>query len=128
MKYERAKQLCQKVKEIRKDYQYKLLNGADVYRKQIGTAAYFIDRLALRVGGEKNTEEEADTVGCCSLRVEHMKLEPPNIIHLNFLGKDSIEYKNSVTVTDQVYQNIGEFLEGKKPSEDVFDKVQPGIV
>ena len=34
----------------------------------MGTAAYLIDKLALRVGNEKS-EEEADTVGCCSLRL-----------------------------------------------------------
>ena len=47
-----------------------------------------IDKLALRVGNEKNTDEEADTVGCCSLRVEHVKLDAgENQLHLNFLGK-----------------------------------------
>jgi DNA topoisomerase I len=30
--------------------------------RQKATATYFIDKLALRVGGEKDTEEEADTV------------------------------------------------------------------
>jgi len=35
--------------------------------KQLGTATYLIDKFALRVGNEKN-EDEADTVGCCSLR------------------------------------------------------------
>merc|ERR1712178_300551 len=103
----------------------KLQTGKNLVDRQKATATYFIDRLALRVGGEKDTEEEADTVGCCSLRVEHMKLEPPNIIHLNFLGKDSIEYKNSVTVTDQVYENIKEFMEGKKSEQQVFDAVTP---
>jgi len=57
-----------------------------------------------------------------------MNLEPPNIIHLSFLGKDSIRYENSVTVTDQVYENIASFCSGKKPDEDVFDKVSPSIV
>ncbi len=33
---------------------------------------YLIDKLALRAGGEKDTDEEADTVGCCNLRVEHV--------------------------------------------------------
>jgi len=41
--------------------------------KQLGTATYLIDRLALRVGNEKS-EDEADTVGTCSLRVEHIEL------------------------------------------------------
>ena len=36
------------------------------------TALYFIDKLALRAGNEKDTDETADTVGCCSLRVEHI--------------------------------------------------------
>ena len=50
--------------------------------------------LALRVGGEKS-EEEADTVGCCSLRAEHVFLEDDHRLHLKFLGKDSIEYDNN---------------------------------
>ena len=29
---------------------------------QVGTAVYMIDKLALRVGNEKDTEEAADTV------------------------------------------------------------------
>ena len=35
-------------------------------------ALYFIDKLALRAGHEKEEGETADTVGCCSLRVEHI--------------------------------------------------------
>jgi len=56
---------------------------------------WVIDVLALRVGGEKG-EDEADTVGCCSLRVEHLTFNPaPNSyeIELEFLGKDSMLYK-----------------------------------
>lgn len=56
--------------------------------RQRSTALYFIDRLALRVGNEKD-EDEADTVGCCSLRVEHITLKNPNIVEFDFLGKVS---------------------------------------
>lgn len=45
--------------------------------KQLGTAAYLIDRLALRVGNEKD-EDTADTVGCCSLRAEHITINEDN--------------------------------------------------
>lgn len=31
-------------------------------------------QLALRAGNEKDVDEAADTVGCCSLRCEHIKL------------------------------------------------------
>ncbi len=56
---------------------------------------YFILQLALRVGNEKD-EDEADTVGCCSLRIEHIKLFDKidsvgeNVVEFDFLGKDSI--------------------------------------
>lgn len=29
-------------------------------------------QLALRAGNEKDSDETADTVGCCSIRVEHI--------------------------------------------------------
>lgn len=39
----------------------------DMKSRQLGTATYIIDKLALRAGNDKD-EDEADTVGCCSLR------------------------------------------------------------
>lgn len=35
---------------------------------QMAVAVYFLDKLALRAGHEKD-EDEADTVGCCTLKV-----------------------------------------------------------
>ena len=35
----------------------------------MAVALYFIDKLALRAGHEKD-EDEADTVGCCTLKVQ----------------------------------------------------------
>ena len=40
----------------------------DLRTRQMGVALYFIDVLALRAGHEKD-EDEADTVGCCTLKV-----------------------------------------------------------
>ena len=45
---------------IRAHYE-KLLASSDAFDRQSGTAMWIIDRLALRVGGEKD-EDEADTV------------------------------------------------------------------
>ena len=39
----------------------------DVFERQKSTALYFIDVLALRAGHEKD-DDEADTVGCCTLK------------------------------------------------------------
>ena len=39
----------------------------------MATALYFIDKLALRAGHEKD-DDEADTVGCCTLKVKDRQL------------------------------------------------------
>lgn len=64
-------------------------------------------QLALRAGNEKEEGETADTVGCCSLRVEHIKLHPKldgqeHVVEFDFLGKDSIRYYNKVSVEKPV--------------------------
>ena len=73
MKYEKARALKKIIQKVRddytKDYKSKLM-----YERQRAVAMYFIDVLALRAGNEKDTDEAADTVGCCSLRVEHVKV------------------------------------------------------
>ena len=46
-------------------------------------AVYFIDKLALRAGNEKDADESADTVGCCSLRVEHLSESDPALADCN---------------------------------------------
>lgn len=103
-KYEKARTLKEKIKTIRKDY-YKKIEDKDVRNRQLGTATYLIDTLALRVGNEKG-DDEADTVGCCSLRVEHVKVLEDNQINLNFLGKDSMKYENTVEVKEEVWKAI----------------------
>lgn len=46
-------------------------------------------------------------MGCCSLRVEHIKLYPEKdgqeyVVEFDFLGKDSIRYYNKVPVEKRV--------------------------
>jgi DNA topoisomerase-1 len=94
--------------------------------RQRATAMYFIDRLALRAGNEKG-EDEADTVGCCSLRCEHVTLEAPNFIVFDFLGKDSIRYYNRVGVSAQVFKNIRIFKENKTAEDNLFDRVNVSV-
>lgn len=89
-KYDRARRLKKMVHKIRDDYEKKM-NSGNQRDAQLGTAIYLIDFLALRVGNEKG-EDEADTVGCCSLRVEHVKAVEDSKIEFDFLGKDSMRY------------------------------------
>lgn len=125
LKYEKARKLKNFVENIRTDYWEKINNNGNRKENQIGIVSYFIDRLALRVGNEKNDEKEADTVGCCSLRVEHVSLLEENQVEFNFLGKDSMEYKNTIKVEDSVYKRLNQFIQRKKPEEDLFEMVNP---
>ena len=69
-KYDKAARLKLFIEKIRRDYEGNLTKASQEVQ-QLATAMWIIDKLALRVGGEKG-EDEADTVGCCSLRVEHL--------------------------------------------------------
>lgn len=126
-KFERARELQNHIQRIRQDYQ-KELKDSLMLNRQRATATYLIDKLALRAGGEKG-EDEADTVGCCSLRYEHITLQPPNIVVFDFLGKDSVPYHNEQEVDPQVFKNLRIFKKAPKgPGDQVFDRLDPSIL
>lgn len=120
-KYEKARKLKTLIENIREDYNAKMASK-DVRNKQLGTALYLIDKLALRVGNEKS-EEEADTVGCCSLRVEHITCNPDQTISLDFLGKDSVRYQNTVTVDELPWKCLNSFSMNKSKQSNLFDEI-----
>ncbi|EDQ87099.1 uncharacterized protein MONBRDRAFT_33512 [Monosiga brevicollis MX1] len=122
-KYETARKLKEHVDKIRRDYTRDLKSKL-MFERQRATALYFIDKLALRAGGEKDAEEQADTVGCCSLRVEHLELLPGDELVFDFLGKDSIRYQNQVKVDHQVWKNVGHFKKSKEPGDELFDRLR----
>jgi DNA topoisomerase-1 len=121
-KFDLAKKLKRKVGAIRETYE-KQLTDENPKNKQLATALYLIDNLALRVGGSKDTKEEADTVGVTSLRVEHITLMENNTVKLDFLGKDSVRYCRKVAVHEQVYKNFEEFMKNKNKKDDIFDLI-----
>ncbi|KAJ7680364.1 DNA topoisomerase I [Mycena polygramma] len=121
MKFEKARELKKHIDRIRQNYNADLRSKVMADRQR-ATTMYFIDKLALRAGNEKG-EDEADTVGCCSLRCQHVTLEAPNFIIFDFLGKDSIRYYNRVPVEPQIFKNIRIFKENKEDSDSLFDRV-----
>lgn len=126
-KFEKARELKDHIEKIRSDYRRDLKSNLMIDRQR-ATATYLIDVFALRAGGEKS-EEEADTVGCCSLRYEHVSLTPPNKVVFDFLGKDSIRFYQEVEVDSQVFKNLRIFKKApKKPGDDLFDRLDPSIL
>ena len=127
-KFDLARKLDKKISKIRITNHNNILNNSnDEKTKQLATALYLIDKLALRVGNEKG-EDEADTVGVCSLRVEHVDLLDDNKIKLDFLGKDSIRYEKIVEIDPDYYMQLIKFIKNKKKTDDIFDKINPTIL
>lgn len=88
-KYETARKLAQVIDTIRAEYRQNW-KSKEMRIRQRAVALYFIDKLALRAGNEKD-DEQADTVGCCSLRVEHITLHEQKdgkeyVVVFDFLG------------------------------------------
>ncbi|XP_025969476.2 DNA topoisomerase I, mitochondrial isoform X1 [Dromaius novaehollandiae] len=131
-KYEVARRLKDVVHKIRAQYQADW-KSKEMKKRQRAVALYFIDKLALRAGNEKEEGETADTVGCCSLRVEHIKLYPKldgqeHVVEFDFLGKDSIRYYNKVSVEKPVFKNLQLFMKNKDPGDDLFDRLNTSIL
>uniref|UniRef100_A0A7M4F5M1 DNA topoisomerase I n=2 Tax=Crocodylus porosus TaxID=8502 RepID=A0A7M4F5M1_CROPO len=129
-KYEVARRLKGVVDKIRSQYRGDW-KSREMKTRQRAVALYFIDKLALRAGNEKEEGETADTVGCCSLRVEHIKLYPEldgqeHMVEFDFLGKDSIRYYNKVPVEKPVFKNLKLFMQNKDPGDDLFDRLSTG--
>jgi DNA topoisomerase I len=121
-KFDLARKLKRKINTIRESYEHQL-NNDDMKMRQLATALYFIDNLALRVGGKKDSKEQADTVGVTSLRVEHITFFDNHIIKLDFLGKDSVRYCRKVTVHKDVYDNLKLFIKNKSNKEELFELI-----
>jgi len=122
-KFEKARALKEHIDRIRRDYTRELKSDVMADRQR-ATAMYLIDRFALRAGNEKDTDNEADTVGCCSLKYEHVTLKEPNTVIFDFLGKDSIRFHDEVTVDRQVFKNLKMFKKApKEDGDDIFDRL-----
>ncbi|KAJ1521367.1 hypothetical protein ONE63_003043 [Megalurothrips usitatus] len=130
-KYETARKLAKSIDKIRDDYRQDW-KSKEMRIRQRAVAMYFIDKLALRAGNEKD-EDQADTVGCCSLRVEHIELVAEkdgkeNVVIFDFPGKDSIRYYNEVPVEKRVFKNLQLFMEKKQGADDLFDRLNTSIL
>jgi DNA topoisomerase-1 len=95
--------------------------------RKVATVCYLIDKLGMRVGDEKD-EDEADTVGATTLRVEHLKISE-EMIQFDFLGKDSVRWVKPIDRPEKVLvENLAKFVSGKDADDEVFDGVSSSKV
>ncbi|MGE5138044.1 MAG: hypothetical protein ACM3JD_01170, partial [Rudaea sp.] len=122
-KYVKAGRLAENLDRVREH----ILTGMqsdDERVRRAATVACLIDTLAMRVGDEKD-EDEADTVGASTLRVEHVKFFPDRL-EFDFLGKDSVRWEKELPInreTRHLARNLKEFSKGKRPDEQIFHDI-----
>lgn len=100
------------------------LYADEMKTRQLATVCYLIDRLAMRVGDEKD-EDEADTVGASTLRVEHVRIGRDHI-EFDFLGKDSVEWHKALPLDrDELLlaRNLQDLMRDKKIGDQIFDQI-----
>jgi DNA topoisomerase-1 len=122
-KYDKAKKLAEQQGMVSREVTRRMMKDGD----KTATVAYLILNMAMRVGDEKDPDE-ADTVGASTLRVEHIKFpQGNNKIEFNFLGKDSVPWQKTLDVnsddTRALLSNLKKFMQGKKPSDAIFDGI-----
>ncbi|MEK6908408.1 MAG: DNA topoisomerase I [Thermoproteota archaeon] len=122
-KYEKAVKLSKEIEKI-KDRIVKDMKNKDPKISRIATVCYLIYRTAMRVGDEKDPDE-ADTVGATTLRKEHINITD-NTIEFDFLGKDSVRWKETVKAEGndkQFQENLKRIIQNKKPKDQIFEDI-----
>jgi DNA topoisomerase I len=121
-KYDKAKKLDKDYSKVR-SYILKSMRSKDAKIRKVATACFLIERLAMRVGDEKD-EDEADTVGASTLRVEHLIFPRPNAVDFDFFGKDYVRWQKTLELDPSesvAIENLREFCNGKDPEHLIFD-------
>ena len=125
-KYDKALRIGNQLERLRRSI-LKTMTSKDEKARKIATVSYLIDKLGMRVGDEKD-EDEADTVGATTLRVEHIKIEETKV-EFDFLGKDSVRWFKTLPNPEPVLvRNLRQFTARKKPGDEVFDVVTSSMV
>jgi len=127
-KYDKARELARKIDSVR-GYIERKLSSKDPKERELATVSYLIDVLAMRVGDEKD-EDEADTVGASTLRVEHVALDD-GLLVFNFLGKDSVRWHKALQVSrlnPEFVKNISILTQAKNPGDLIFGSTRSSQV
>jgi len=122
-KFQKAETLGKQIKTI-EQHILRNLNDKDDLRRKTATVAWLILVPNMRVGDEKDPDE-ADTVGAITLRAEHIKIEG-NIIHFDFLGKDSVRWVKDIPAPPEVIRNLQYYAKTSK--EYLFEGVDSKMV
>jgi DNA topoisomerase-1 len=117
-KFKKAEKLGKHIAKIERHI-INNLEAEDEKRRKVATVCWLILKPNMRVGDEKDSDE-ADTVGAITLRAEHIEING-DVLHFDFLGKDSVRWNKSVKAPPSIMRNIEHY--GKISKEYLFEGV-----
>jgi DNA topoisomerase-1 len=131
LKFEKARKLNKNIHVIDKKIN-KLLKSSLVKDNQIGCCLYLIKEYGLRIGNEGEDDKVCKTekvVGASTLLKKNVKCEKDGKefrVILDFRGKDSVLYNNTLIVDELFYNHIVTFSKHKQ--EQLFDQISSNDV
>jgi DNA topoisomerase IB len=129
-KFNQARMLKAKLPKLH-DFINQNIQSNNHKKQQLALAIYIIEHLCIRVGNEKDTIQEADTVGCCTLRAHtHIRINntPLRTVNISFIGKDSIPFKKNCILPPLYFKVASNMLNAKKTDILFFDLVSPTTI
>lgn len=125
-KYDKTENIIKNFSKIQ-DAIVKGIDSNDDVTSQSALISYLIQETGIRIGNER-TALQADTRGASTLQRENISFKSNNVIHLSFLGKDSVPYDNDIKVTEQVYNKLKSLTKDLKKHDRIFPKADSGTV
>lgn len=122
IKFDKARKLKNNIEKVRAVYRKDLFSNSATTR-QLATAVFLLDVLAIRPGIEKDESTESDTVGLTTLKCSNIKFLDDNIIRINFIGKSSIEFVKKIKIPEQPYKNLKQLCMDKDNNDFIFDYI-----
>lgn len=121
-KFDKARTLGENIEKIREKYTQDM-SSDNQQKRELATATYLLDVIAIRPGTEKDEKTESDTKGLTTLTCESISFGDDKQITLNFMGKSSIPFIKTFNVTKLAYKNLKSLCENKKGSKKLFKNV-----
>jgi len=121
-KFDKARKLGKNIEKVRKAYTKDLSSSSNETR-QLATAVYALDVIAIRPGTEKDETKESDTLGLTTLKCNNIKFGEDNKVTFDFAGKSGVPFKKKVKVSDIVYNNMKQLCSGKAGTAKIFPAI-----
>ena len=125
-KFELARKLKKRINKLHNINNTNILLGGK--KAQLALAVYLIEHLCIRIGHEKDSSMEAETVGCCTLEKKHITIinNKDRFVKIEFPGKDSIPFCKTITLPPTYFSCLKKLLSNK--NSIIFSLINPNML